>query len=211
MTDAGPRVGHSVEIHEPGGRSSLGRVQQVGATTLVAVPSDAAITMVGEVGASFEVEWPVSGGAMVQSATLSTRRSSPQVELWEFQPTAAPRFEQRRLRLRIPASDEITVTVLRDDGDDITLTGSLVDLSEAALQCVLELHLDDVIVAAGTPVVCRFPAGGTPLTLRGTVHAAWTVDIPPRVRVVVRFEPDQADAATLACHVADTFHAAEPE
>lgn len=202
-----PRAGQSVELHEPDGKSSLGRVQSAReGSVLVAVPTDAGIGVTAEPGAPFEVVWPGPGGVVVLPTTLARRQGASQLELWEFAPSAPARFEQRRQQARIAASGPVTLTLFPDlgprslpiaVGDPAPLHGSLIDLSEVALQCVVSAEADDPVVTSGAQVVCEFAPSGTHFSLRGVVHSAWTSAAPPRVRVVVQFDGGQADVATL--------------
>lgn len=207
-----PSVGHFVELHESGspgasGRSSLGRVQEASAGRIVvALPADAAIAAAGTVGALFEMVWPGRGGVMIQVATLTERHGGTQLELWEFATNGAARFEQRRHEPRVPATGAVRVTVSGDPAlpqDAATLTGSLVDLSAAAVRCLVTVGADDVVLSSGSRVQCDFALAGTPVSLSGVVHTAWTQDAPPSVRIVVQFDADQPGLAEVAAHVSD--------
>jgi hypothetical protein len=195
-----PSIGHLVELHDFGSpeatrRSSLGRVEGASAGRIVvALPADAAVIGAGRVGALFELIWPGRDGVMIQAATLTERHGGSQLELWEFASNGAARFEQRRHQPRVPVSGAITVTV--ESGPSVpqqpaTLTGSLVDLSARAVRCLLAVEADDAVLSSGARVQCTFAPAGTPVSLSGAVHAAWTQDAPPNLRIVVQFDADQ--------------------
>lgn len=210
-----PVVGHFVELHEAGGRSSLGRVQEASVSRIVvSLPSDASIVATGRVGAGLEIMWSGDGGVEVLSATLIDRHPSPQLELWEFVPAGEAQFEQRRHDPRVPSSGPVTVAVLADPGADggagadgagmgAALTGNLVDLSATALRCVVEVHAEDAVVASGTRVRCEFSLAGAAVSLRGVVHTAWTEGASSSVRIVAQFDQGQPDLAVVARYVAD--------
>lgn len=211
IADGRPRAGQSVEIHDAEGKSSLGRVQSASAASVVvAVGTTAAVALSTEPSGVFDVVWPGPGGVLILPATLTQRQGASQLELWEFAPAGETRFEQRRQRTRIAASGAVTLTMLpAQESQGLPgpaahppLSGTLLDLSDAALQCVIPAGADDPVVTTGTQVVCDFAPDGSRFTLRGVVHAAWTVGTPSLVRVVVQFDPDQPDAAALAAFVA---------
>ena len=83
-----------------------------------------------------------------------------------------------------------------------TVTGSLVDVSEAALQCLIPTDPTDAVIVSETPVLCDFSLGGSRYRLRGSVHAAWTEDARALVRVVVRFDPEQPELTALHAQLA---------
>jgi hypothetical protein len=201
-----PSIGHFVELHATNGRSSLGRVQEANADRLVvALPSDAGVASAGTVGAAFRLIWPgPDGGVMVLGGTLTRRHGASQLELWEFTATGAAHFEQRRHEPRIPVSGAVRMTIDPDAAErqDMALTGSLVDLSATAVQCVVNVGAEDVVVTGGTRVLCELTLASEPVSLRGEVLAAWTEDSQPTVRVVVRFAADQPDLAIVGRHVA---------
>jgi hypothetical protein len=203
-----PSIGHFVELHATNGRSSLGRVQEASAERLVvALPSDAGVASAGTVGDAFDLIWPgPDGGVMILGSTLSGRHGATQLELWEFAATGAAHFEQRRHEPRIPVSGAVRMTIDPDaeQWQGPALTGSLVDVSATAVQCVVNVGAEDVVVTGGTRVRCELTLEGTPVSLRGEVLAAWTEDSQPTVRVVVRFAADQPDLAVVSRYVAAT-------
>lgn len=209
-----PRAGQSVEIHDVEGKSSLGRVQSASAESVViAVGTTAAVALAAHTGATFDVVWPGPGGVTVLPARLTQRQGASQLELWEFEPASEARFEQRRRQARIGMTGPVTLTMLLDaDAQGVPaeapapLSGTLIDVSEAALQCVIAVNAEDPILATGQPVWCDFSPNGSHFALRGVVYTAWTVDAPPRVRVVVRFDPDQPETAALTAFVTAAEH-----
>lgn len=203
-----PKAGHSVELHEPSGKSSLGRVQSANSdSVVVALPSDAGIAASSGIGTEFRIVWPGGGGMLSLMALLAHRQHGPQLELWELTPTTAAEFAQRRLQPRIAVRGAITVRIASDPdallSGHTTLTGRLVDLSESAVQCLLEVGADDVVVSSGSRCVCDFSLGDSRFSLQGSVLAAWTEDAMPSVRVVVRFDTDQSALVALARAVLD--------
>ncbi|MEO7125302.1 MAG: PilZ domain-containing protein [Nakamurella sp.] len=207
-TVALPSAGHSVELHELGGRSSLGRVQAATAETIVvALPIDAGIAASTGIGAQIRVVWPGRGGVMSVPTTLARRQRAPQLDMWELTPIHPAQFEQRRHQPRIPVSGGITLTIDPDlDSsvtDPATLSGTLVDLSESAVQCLINIDAEDAVVSSGTLGLCEFSFAGSKFSLRGEVHAAWTEDAPSCIRVVVQFDPDQSELVALARAVMD--------
>lgn len=213
MDDAAglPRPGQSVELHEADGKSSLGRVQTAlpGAIT-IAVPADAAVAVAATDGEQLELRWPNGQQAGVLAVTLTSRQGSTGLQLWEVTPTAPVRFDQRRRQYRTAADGPIALTVYTERGPQppgsgaasATVTGTLVDISEAALQCLVPTDATDAVISSETPVLCDFSLDDIRYRLRGAVHAAWTADARALVRVVVRFDPGQADLAALHEHLA---------
>src|SRR5690606_27284493 len=103
---------------------------------------------------------------------------------------------------RVPTRGDVAITA----GDDLagTLSGSLVDLSAGALRCMVEVGADDAVLSSGAHVRCDFALAGTAVSVGGVVHAAWTQDAPPCVRVVVQFDPGQPGLDLISRHVAAT-------
>lgn len=203
-----PSIGVLLELHDVGpsegsGRSSLARVEEASAgRVVVALPADAAVAPVGIVGSSFELVWPGRDGVMVHAATLTERHGGSQLELWEFATTGAARVEQRRHEPRVPARGDVAITA--DEGLAASLSGSLVDLSAGALRCMVDVGADDAVLSSGAHVRCDFALAGTAVSVGGVVHAAWTQDAPPCVRVVVQFDPGQPGLDVISQHVAAT-------
>lgn len=201
-----PAIGQFIELHATNGRSSLGRVQEASPQRLVvALPSDAGVASVGADRAPFDLVWPgPDGGVMILDGTLAGRHGATQLELWEFETGGSARFEQRRHEPRVPVDGAVRLTIDPDaEQPQITaLTGTLVDLSATAVQCVVNVGAEDVVVTGGTRTLCEFTLAGGPVSLHGEVLAAWTEDSQPAVRVVVRFAADQPDLDLVSRHVA---------
>lgn len=206
-----PHAGQSIEVHEADGKSSLGRVQTSSADSIVvAVPSVAGIAVTAAPGSEFDLLWPGRGGVSVMPTSLTRRHGASQLELWEFAPAGPTRFEQRRRQARIVAAGPVQLAVYSqadpasasptdsNSNPETPLDGELIDISEVAVQCVVPLHAGDPVLTAGTLVQCDFSPHGAHFVLRGEVHAAWTAEAPPRLRVVIRFDADQPGAAKLA-------------
>lgn len=205
-----PRAGQSVEIHDADGKSSLGRAQSVsGESVVVAIGTPSAVALTAHAGATFDIVWPGAGGVTVLPARLLQRQGASQLELWEFAPVGEARSEQRRRQARIGVAGPVTLTMFSDAAArglpgpamHSPLAGTLIDVSEAALQCLIAVEADDPVVTAGAAVMCEFAPDGSHFSLRGVVHAAWTVGAPPRVRVVVQFDEDQPEMVALAAFV----------
>ncbi|MBN9610077.1 MAG: hypothetical protein J0I11_12270 [Actinobacteria bacterium] len=205
-----PRPGQSVEMHDAAGKSSFGRVQTASAAAItIAVPADAAVAVAATDGERLELRWSAGPHAGVLPVTLAARQGSIGLQVWDVTPTGPARFEQRRRQDRTAADGAITLTVYthRDppsasDAVMATVTGSLVDVSEAALQCLIPTDPTDAVIVSETPVLCDFSLGGSRYRLRGSVHAAWTEDARALVRVVVRFDPEQPELTALHAQLA---------
>lgn len=169
---------------------------------MVALPRDAGIAVSAEIGAEFRIVWPSRDGIMNLLTTLARRQRTPQLDVWELTPAQPARFKQRRHQPRISVSGGITLTVDPDldssTTDPARLTGTLVDLSESAVHCLLSVEAGDAVVSSGTLGACEFSFAGSQFSLRGVVHSAWTEDAPPSVRVVMQFDPDQSELVVLA-------------
>lgn len=202
-----PRPGQSVELHEANGKSSLGRVQTASAEVItIAVSADAAVAVTATDGKPFELRWADGSHARVLPVTLTARQGTTGLQVWEVAPAGPARFEQRRRQSRSAASGPISLTVFTGRGPQArpepgrafaTLTGSLVDISDAALQCLVPTDATGAVIASDSEVLCDFALFGARYHLRGVVHAAWTADARALVRVVVRFDPDQPDLPAL--------------
>lgn len=199
-------------MHEADGKSSLGRVQTSSARTItIAIPADAAVAVSARDGEQLELRWPDGPQAGVLPVTLTRRQGTTGLQVWEVTPTGPAWFDQRRRLRRTSTDGPIALTVYTVRGPHeventeaiaATVTGSLVDISEAALQCLVPTDATGAVIVSETPVLCDFSLSGYRYLLRGTVHAAWTADVRALVRVVVRFDPEQPDLATLHTQLA---------
>lgn len=204
-----PQPGSSVELVELGDRSSLARVQLLeDAAVTVVMPFDAAIT--AATGADFTLTWPAQGGVATVPVTVIERTGAAQIQLWRLRTTGPVRVEQRRHERRVPVDGKITVAVYPSLGpralpatqdDPRPLTGTLIDLSTSAAQCVVRAEADDAVMHTGSQVTCHFTLGDRDLALRGSILGAWTGDTSPLVRVIVQFDAGQPDLALVVDYI----------
>lgn len=91
-----------------------------------------------------------------------------------------------------PAADAET-----DDGGDGALRGTLVDISEVAMQCRLPVAPSDERVHPGRSVTAAFQLAEERFVLDGTVHAVRSGDRATEARVVVVFQQPERSADRL--------------
>lgn len=196
-----------MELHDTQGRASLGRVHAVDEDALeVVLPFDAALTAgIGE-GATVHVTWSVPGGVALLSTSVAERTGAAQIEIWRLTPLGPARFDQRRQEHRVSMNEPVLVTVYPNLGprplpetrdDPSPLTGTIIDLSPSAAQCVVSADLDDPVMHSDTQVTCEFTLADRRLALRGSVLTAWTSADSSLVRVVVQFDAGQPDLAVV--------------
>lgn len=206
-----PDVGSTVELREPGGRASLARLQSIdpGGYTVV-LPVDAAITASPEPEWNFTLSWPMPGGAAVVPVTITDRTDSAQICIWRLAATGPVEVEIRRMERRVPVEGEVSITVYPELGprallatasDPKPLTGSLIDISPSAVQCVVDTSQDAAVIHSDTVATCEFDLDGEHLSLRATVLGAWSTADSQRLRVVLIFDAGQPALADVVDYI----------
>ena len=201
-----PQVNDPVVLRDAEDRDYLSRVEDVRVGLLVvARPHD--LPADGSVGPGREVDVVWSDGSGVSTA-LPTRilaaHAEGRVELLSLAVTGPGVRLQRRQFVRAPASGTVVLRVAPDDVDATDdadeaepVTGSLLDVSEAALRCTVPAGSADGFLARGERVVAEFRYGDADFTVTGRAEFLRPTENPAAFEqlVVVFDEPVAAGDA----------------
>jgi hypothetical protein len=209
-----PAVNALVSVRDED-RDYRSRVEDVyGDTVELARPLDLPLGHRFSVGSQLLVSWTGERGLFVLPTTLTQQKREGVVNLWVVQASGQGWVEQRRAYVRAEVSGPVMLRVLvleaeagepadaaadvLPEAPPIEVRGQLVDLSEAALRCVVpqESPLGDSDV--GTPLHARFGVDGTEFALPGLLQRAAPNALRPELReVVVLFDQPVPQATEL--------------
>jgi len=144
--DPQPRVNDLVTLFDHDDREYRSRVEDVdGEVLTVARPLDLLADHRFDPGAELLVSWAASNGIAVLPVQLIAEHTESSVATWSLAPTRDGWIEQRRRYVRVPASGPLALR-LRGGGHAVeALAGTLVDMSEGALRCVVDVALAEAL------------------------------------------------------------------
>jgi len=144
--DPRPRVNELVTLIDPGDQEYRSRVEDVGDESLVvARPLDLLADHRLEPGTELLVSWAAPNGIAVLPVRLVADGTDGLVAIWTLTPTRDGWIEQRRRYVRVPASGPLQLRLRGADQAVEALSGTLVDLSEGALRCAVDLSMADAL------------------------------------------------------------------
>lgn len=109
------------------------RVEGLDGTTLtVARPFGLPLGTALEDGHPFDVEWTSQAGVYALPVRVTERRVDGKIRVWLAQPTGPARLSNRRAHVRVSVSVTASVEI-----DGRAYTGELLDVSEAAVRCLI--------------------------------------------------------------------------
>jgi hypothetical protein len=201
-------VGEPLVIRDWDGRTYRSRVEDVADTVItVALPADLMVTSPYGEGDQLLLTWTVPSGVTVLPIELVASRTERSIRLWDVVPAGEPWNEQRRAHVRVSVAGVVRLSAVTDDADDGAETeddeapepvaGRLVDVSEAALQCVGDAAVDDERLAPGTRVRAAFSVRGEDFDIAGVIHSCRPGERAGQVRLVVIFQHTEREADAL--------------
>jgi hypothetical protein len=114
-------------------------------------------------GRPFEVQWTSATGVYALSVRVTERAVDGRVRIWHAEPLGPARISNRRAHVRVEVVLPLTMELLGE-----TVTGSVLDVSEAALRCQVnelpEIEQED------PPVRVQFSLSGADFGLDGTLY-----------------------------------------
>lgn len=188
-----PEVGTAVVLVHLDANSYPSRVEDVAGDRLtVGMPTDLLAVEPYEPGAVFELTWTRPSGIHILPVALVGTRTEQRIRLWDLSVVEEGWVDQRREYVRVPISGSVAV-----GAGATALRGSLADLSEAAMQCVLDVAYDDPRLTVGNRMDCQLIVQGECLLMVGIVESAGPGDKPDQSRVVMRLEVSEQEADRL--------------
>ena len=120
-------------------------------------------------GRPFDVEWTSAAGMHALPVRVTERSIDGKIRVWHAVPTGPARRSNRRAHVRVAVAIPVVIEV---DGEQVT--ASALDVSEAALRCLLRDPLppqapDSVVADGGRPVRVMFTLGGQEFALKGAI------------------------------------------
>jgi hypothetical protein len=149
-------------------------------------------------GRPFEIEWTSQIGTHALPVRVTERSIDGKIRVWHAQPTGPVRTINRRAHVRVPVAVPMSIEV-----DGTTITGSLVDVSEAAVRCVIRGALpeapatDDASAGGdtGREVRVTFTLGADEFSLKGTVYRS--VPTHPGTEMIISLPDDERTATAV--------------
>ncbi|MFL6024070.1 MAG: hypothetical protein ACJ72O_12090 [Marmoricola sp.] len=162
-----PNVNDPIVLRDQTDREYRSRVEDVSVGLLVvARPLDLRADEPLGPGHEVNVVWADAAGV---STLLPTRILSAHAEgaldLWSVAVTGPAVRDQRRRFVRSPAVGSVVVRSATEESESIS--GTLIDLSEAALRCTIEAGAADGFLGSGDQVVAEFRFGSADFTVKG--------------------------------------------
>ena len=120
-------------------------------------------------GRPFDVQWTSTAGMHALPVRVTERSIDGKIRVWHAVPTGPARLSNRRAHVRVAVAIAGTLEV---DGEQ--LTASLIDVSEAAVRCLIRDPLppqgpDALVDDGGRPVRIRFALGGQDFALESRI------------------------------------------
>ncbi|MCW2522960.1 MAG: type pilus assembly PilZ [Frankiales bacterium] len=179
---------------------------------VLARPMDLPLGHRFSVGASLMITWTGERGVFVLPATLTHQQTEGVVNLWVVQARGQGWVEQRRAYVRAEVAGPVDLTVGPETPSEIltetpseaptetldVVRGQLVDLSEAALRCVVPLDSSVGTTELDAKLSAHFTLDGSDFTLPGRLQRAEPNALRPELReVVVLFDQPVRQADEL--------------
>ncbi|MEO7127186.1 MAG: PilZ domain-containing protein [Nakamurella sp.] len=204
-----PEIGDPVTLRDSVGLLYVSRVEGIDDGTIaVARPADLRAALEYDIGMELEVVWTEGSGIHVLPTELAETSVERNIRLWHLSITGDGWTEQRRDYVRVPLTGKITITPAdatvtagpdaRSDSENgegnnagengDVIEGRLIDFSEVAAQCSVNIGPHDRRLAVGRALRCEFTVG-----IEGFNIAAKIVIVRPGStshdsRVVLEFE-----------------------
>ena len=154
-----PQLNDPVLLRDHEGRTFRSRVEGVESGGLTAArPPDRPVAHDDVPDAPMLVTWGCSRGIAVVPTRLLGTHTERGLALWSMAITGSGWVEQRRSYVRVPASGRLTLQPRVLEAASTTVTGHLVDLSEAALRCAVGADVADLL-SHGAEVSAGFRFG----------------------------------------------------
>ncbi|MCA1984784.1 MAG: PilZ domain-containing protein [Nocardioides sp.] len=120
-------------------------------------------------GRPFDVEWTSAAGMHALPVRVTERSVDGKVRIWHAVPTGPARLLNRRAHVRVAVAIPVTIEL-----EDEQVTASLLDVSEAAVRCLVREPLppqspDSLVGDGGRPVRVRFTLAGQEFALKGSI------------------------------------------
>jgi hypothetical protein len=164
-----PQLNDPVLLRDHDGRTFRSRVEGVeSGVVTVARPLDLPVEHDDAREAGMLVTWRCGRGIAVLPTRLVGTHVERGLALWSMAITGAGWVEQRRSYVRVPASGPLTLRPRDAQAAATTVTGRLVDLSEAALRCAVDVQASEVL-SHGAEVSAGFRFGAGDFTIPASI------------------------------------------
>jgi hypothetical protein len=190
-----PEVNDPVVLVDESQREYRSRAEDVRVgLVVVARPLDLRVDDPLGPGREVNVVWTDDDGV---STVLPTRilaaHAEGTLDLWSLAVTGPAVRQQRRQFVRSPAMGPVVLSV-GDDEEADPVHGTLLDVSEAALRCLVEVGAADALLTSGDQVVAQFRYGNGDFAVPGRVEFLRASAHPSEVeQVVVVFDEPVTD------------------
>lgn len=194
-----PKINDPVILRSVDGRTYRSRVEGTEPNRLtVARPVDLPAEDEFGPGSDVEVSWTEERGIAVLPTRLVRTLTERSLRLWEVAINGRGWIEQRRKYVRAQVSGSVVLRAY--DGEQVTATvqGHLVDLSEAALQCSVDVMSANPLTSQDVELSVQFRLGEAELEIPGHLLACRPdPQSDKRLAMVVLFDQPVSRADTL--------------
>lgn len=188
-----PEVNDPVLLRDEDERTFRSRVEglEPGVIT-VARPLDLPVEHDDGPGAGLLVTWPAPRGVAVLPTRLIGTHTERGLALWSLSIVGDTWLEQRRNFVRVPAHGALIIRLPDAEPEEGVVTGGLVDLSEAALRCAVDVAAAELL-PEGAEVTAEFRFGDATFAIPARIGPGRDSERPDElVELLVAFEdPDR--------------------
>jgi hypothetical protein len=199
-----PNVNDPVLLRDHADREYESQVEDLGVGLLVvAQPSGLPDHEVFSTGTELNVAWTdADGDVQVLPTRIMAAHLRGTLPVWSLVATGPALAEQRRRLERFPASGPVTLRSAAGN-DTHVVTGSLVDISEAAIRCAVEAGTADGFLGSVTEVTAEFRVGTVDFLIAGRAEFLRATKHPADLEeLVVLFDEPVAEAEALREQIA---------
>jgi c-di-GMP-binding flagellar brake protein YcgR len=202
--DSRPRINDPIVLRDDD-RAYRSRVEDVGPDRLtVARPLDLPTEHAPVVGAEMLVTWSCPRGIAVLPTRLLDVHAEGGLALWSMAITGDGWVEQRRRFVRVPVGGSVTLRPRDAEPAVGTVTGHLLDVSEAALRCTVDAATADDTLVDDVEVTVGFRLGDREFAIPARIGFRRPSARPTELaELVVLFDEPVTDADALRKQVFD--------
>lgn len=213
--DLQPNLNDPVVLRDQADREYPSTVENLGVGLVVVAKPDS-LPEDEPFGAGTEVSivWAdAAGDAIVLPARILAEHGDETKLLWSLAVTAPAFKAQRRRHVRVEAEGvvELRSPAGEDDSEADAVVGNLVDVSEGAIHCTVEVGSADGFLGASNQVIAGFRLGSTDFAVPGRAEFLRSTARPSELEaLVVLFDEPVPDLDALRKEI-DALEQAVPE
>jgi len=215
--DLQPNLNEPVVLRDQADREYASTVENLGVgLVVVARPDGLPDDEPFGAGTEVSVVWAdAAGDAIVLPARILAEHANETKLLWSLAVTAPAFKAQRRRHVRVEVEGVVELRSPaggEDDEEPVAVVGNLVDVSEGAIHCTVEVGSADGFLTASNQVIAEFSLGSTDFSVPGRAEFLRSTARPSELEaLVVLFDEPVPDLDALRKEIAALEEAAHEE